>query len=585
MLAPSQTVIPRSTEVTGTFLGYNHNLRIADGEFYEMENLTSDAFPVMRERPARGFVRSLPGAQCLAACDTDITVCGGVLYLGGVSMEPYMGEERLEPGEKQIVQMGLYACVFPDGYYFNTGNYYDHGFMHNRTQVEAGVTPVQMRMCTSSGTYMEISYTQSSPPERPNNGDYWLDTSATPHSLKVFSAYTAQWTSVPTSYVRLEATGIGKGFRKEDCVTVFGLEGTQQIAALNGAHTLWGVSNDLIVIEGLIDAAFTQETGSVSVIRQTPRMDFVTECGNRLWGCRCGTVDGKPVNELYCCRLGDFCNWENFRGTADDAWVAVCGSQGPFTGAATFGDSPIFFKEDCMHRVYPSASGAHRVVTVRCEGVQAGSHRSVAAVDGRLYYKAGGGVYVYDGSLPELISEALGPTSYGHAAAGSVRGKYWISMQSGDGVWSLFVYDTRRRLWHREDSLHVRFFARVGDELYALDERDRILALLGTDGLPEREIAWSAQTGTMVCGLVGKKYVSRLNLRMILPAGSSCDVWLEYDSGGVWKHAGHVTGRGMRTFLLPIRPARCDHLRMKLTGRGSVRLLSLARVVEAGSDG
>ena len=32
----------RSQQVTDTFGGYNHNLKIPEGEFYEMENLCGD---------------------------------------------------------------------------------------------------------------------------------------------------------------------------------------------------------------------------------------------------------------------------------------------------------------------------------------------------------------------------------------------------------------------------------------------------------------------------------------------------------------------------------------------------------------
>lgn len=48
----------------------------------------------------------------------------------------------------------------------------------------------------------------------------------------------------------------------------------------------------------------------------------------------------------------------------------------------------------------------------------------------------------------------------------------------------------------------------------------------------------------MTYGLVGKKYVSRINLRMQLPKGSSVDFWVQYDSDGVWRHCGHIEGRG-----------------------------------------
>ena len=52
----------------------------------------------------------------------------------------------------------------------------------------------------------------------------------------------------------------------------------------------------------------------------------------------------------------------------------------------------------------------------------------------------------------------------------------------------------------------------------------------------------------------------------------------------MWRHCGHIEGRGLRTFLLPVRPARCDHLKFRLTGKGEMKLFSLARVLEGGSD-
>ena len=103
MLSPIQTVIRRTTERTDVFRGYNHGLQIADGEFFEMENLTSDAFPVLRERPRRGVVRVISDAQGMAARESLVTVRGGVIYLGEQSMQAYMGGAALSEGEKQIV--------------------------------------------------------------------------------------------------------------------------------------------------------------------------------------------------------------------------------------------------------------------------------------------------------------------------------------------------------------------------------------------------------------------------------------------------------------------------------------------------
>ena len=394
----------------------------------------------------------------------------------------------------------------------------------------------------------------------------------------------SQWVSIPTVYVKLEANGIGTGFKKADGIYLSGLDGTDQVEKLNGSHVLQEVGANFLVIIGIIDEDASQSTGTVKAARRVPKMDYVTESGNRLWGCRYGVSDGKTVNELYCCKLGDFKNWECYQGVSTDSWRASCGSDGRFTGAATLADSPIFFKEDCFHRVYPSAQGAHRVVEQKARGVQRGSERSLTVIADRLYYKARDGVCVYDGSLPYLISDAFGTELYRKAAAGGVRGKYFISMQDGADRWHLFVYDTLKGLWHREDGMHAVQFAALDDELYMLREDGELVTAYGSGGVKETNVSWSATSGLMTCGLVGKKYISRLNLRMQLPRGSACDFWIEYDSCGQWVHAGHMDGWGLRTFLLPIRPQRCDHLRFRMTGKGPFKLFSLSRILESGSD-
>ena len=51
---PTLSVQQESVEQVDVFGGYNHNLRIGDGEFYDMENLTSDQYPQMASRAPRG---------------------------------------------------------------------------------------------------------------------------------------------------------------------------------------------------------------------------------------------------------------------------------------------------------------------------------------------------------------------------------------------------------------------------------------------------------------------------------------------------------------------------------------------------
>lgn len=582
MRYPELTAPAQSEMVTDAFAGYNHNLRIGDGEFYEMENLTSSYYPLLSQRERRATVMSLAGVQGLLAKDALAWIKDGILYYNGLSMEPAMYGVKLTAGEKQMVSMGAYICVFPDGWYFNTEDDTDNGFMGRENTVNCQQTALTIKVCTVDGQIITISHRQQAMPENPANDAYWLDTGK--HELKQWSAVQSQWVSIPTVYVKLEANGIGTGFKKADGVQVSGLQGTEQVKKLNGSHVLQDVGDNHIVIIGIVDEDASQNTGTVKAERRVPKMDYVTESGNRLWGCRYGVSDGKTVNELYCCKLGDFKNWECYQGVATDSWRASCGSDGRFTGAATLADSPIFFKEDCFHRIYPSAQGAHRVVEQKARGVQRGSERSLTVIADRLYYKARDGVCVYDGSLPYLISDAFGTELYRRAAAGGARGKYYISMQNAQDVWELFVYDTLKGLWHREDVLHIAQFAALDDELYMLRDDGTLMTAYGSGGTLEEAVAWSATSGIMACGLTGKKYISRLNLRMQLPVGSRCDFWIEYDSGGQWVHAGHMEGWGIRTFLLPIRPQRCDHLRFRMTGTGPVKLFSLSRILESGSD-
>ena len=54
MFLPSLNEIDTNRDMVELFKGYNHNLRINDGEFYDMKNLTSDHYPTLSPRGKRG---------------------------------------------------------------------------------------------------------------------------------------------------------------------------------------------------------------------------------------------------------------------------------------------------------------------------------------------------------------------------------------------------------------------------------------------------------------------------------------------------------------------------------------------------
>ena len=156
-------------------------------------------------------------------------------------------------------------------------------------------------------------------------------------------------------------------------------------------------------------------------------------------------------------------------------------------------------------------------------------------------------------------------------------------MKDAEEKWSLFVYDIRRNLWMREDELHAEAFAALHNELYCLTG-DALLAMTGSVGEPEPFVSWEAETGMLYYQYPDRKYLSRFNLRLYMEEGAQLDVYLMYDSGGEWVRQGRVKMKGTRTVTLPVRPRRCDHLRMKLVGKGEVRLYSIAKILTMGSD-
>ena len=583
-------------QVTDVFGGYNHNLKIEDGEFYEMENLTSSYFPLFASRGKRGKVAQLTAPGGLLAKSRLAYIDGAKLFYDGADVTSYIQaagysistDETMLP--KSLISMGAYILIFPDKLYINTENYTDCG------SIEAAFTTaensaVSYSICKADGSEYAQPVIGGSEPENPDNGSLWIDTSRVPHALKQYSSSSSMWVDVPTVYTKISYAGIGKSFQKYDGVKIAGCRSAEasiadQIEALNGSKILYEKGDDFIIVVGLLDQAYTQTAGSVSVSRKMPDMDFITEAENRLWGCKYGLVDGVTLNEIYCCALGDFKNWSQFLGLSTDSYVASVGTDGPWTGAVTHLGYPIFFKENVLHKVYISATGAHKIADTACRGVQSGSHKSLVVVNERLYYKSVTDICVYDGSLPTSVSPQFGTERYFDAVGGFIGDKYYVSMRDSRNAWHLFVYDTAKGFWHREDETQALCFARCKGDLYYIDAKSKALMCTGgSEGEPESLVNWSATTGLQGYNTVEQKYVSRFNLRMKLPIGSQADIYIQYDSDGIWQHSGHIEGVGTKTFMLPVRPRRCDHFQIKLEGKGAVRIYSFAKVLEQGSDG
>lgn len=573
---PTLHGIPTEKRVISEFLGYDHVLRPGEGEWFDMENLSSDGFPVMRTRKRRGLVRrSLEKITGVIAREGLCWTAGSRFYHNGQAVELGLTEEP-----KQLVSMGAYILILPDRKWVNT---VDLSF----GDVDCCFTApdAELRLCTLEGDDLPVDHVGSEEPNAPENGSVWLDTGTVPHSLKKYSAASALWVSLATTYVRISAPGIGRGFGLYDGIRLEGLAGSafDDLRNLDGAAIVWNKGEDYLVVVGLLEEV---RRASVTVSRRMPEMDFVVESGNRLWGCRYGpSADGQVVNEIYASKLGDFRNWSCYMGISTDSYTVSIGSDGPFTGAITHGGYPLFFKENFLHKVYGQIPANFQVQSTACRGVQQGSGESLAIVNEVLYYLGTSGVCAYDGSLPVEVSSQFGAVRCHAGAAAGGGNKYYLRALENDDTETVFVLDTARGMWHRESGCGAERLRSVRGDVLAVREHELVSLLGSGDETDEPDFTWMAETGILGAVSMNGKNLARVAVRLAMEAGSTLRILAQYDSIGPWQELGRMKSRRLKAFTIPVPMQRCDHLRLRLEGDGDCTVYALMMEMEGCTAG
>ena len=589
---PTLTAQDTSRQMIDIFKGYNHNLRISDGEFYDMKNLTADHYPVLSPRGNRGVYASPTNPQGLIAKDSLCYVDGAYFV-----MNDYRIDMGLNDDPKQLISMGAYVIIMPDKKYINTRDLTDYGPIEATFQANSAT----YEMCKVDGNLYTGAIKSTTAPENPENMQLWIDISSTPHVLKQYSETSAVWNQIATTYIKISAPNIAANFSQYDAVKISGLpENITQLQDIEGQMCpLWAAyhdpgeegeenpraegTDDYIVIVGLLDEAVTAES-NLQLERTMPIMDFVIESENRLWGCHYGVAaNGEVVNEIYACKLGDFKNWDCRMNISTDSYSASCGTDGPFTGAITHMGYPLFFKENCVHKVYGNYPANFQIQTTACNGVQKDCDKSLAIVNTTLFYKARSGICAYDGSLPTEVSYAMGNEAYSDAVGGSHGNKYYISMKDVDKKYHLFVFDTAKGMWHKEDNLQVDCFCSCRGEMYAISG-GKIITMRGS-GAPDTDpVEWMAETGEIGINSPDMKYISRLTIRMSMDIGAEVRIYAQYDFDDEWDQLCVLKGYNLRSFSIPVRPRRCDHMRLRFEGEGMCKIYSITKTIEQGSE-
>ena len=90
------------------FGGYNHTPGAGDGELWDMENLTGDAYPYLSPRKRRGLVRTISAPGGIGAENRLFWVDGDGFYYDG------QRKGTVSAGKKVFACMSGRIIIFPD---------------------------------------------------------------------------------------------------------------------------------------------------------------------------------------------------------------------------------------------------------------------------------------------------------------------------------------------------------------------------------------------------------------------------------------------------------------------------------------
>lgn len=594
-------------EMISQFMGYNHNYRINSGEWYDMENLSSDNYPVMTPRDKRALLVETSNIRGILISDNNLTyLAGNVLHYGSntFDLEEYFrtGSQTDELGgivyqydtsEQQLVRFGAYIIAFPSGVYVNVIDR-TTGSITEKYESPAGIE-ITYKICDSTGSDLKNVEARDDAPDDPSDGDYWLRTTTDAAGLYMWVGYLSTWEAVATCYISIEVPGenLAEKFSVGDAVYM-----NSGISDINSGSIIQSINEDRMIILGLLPrVSITEITDSgwkLSIERKIPDLDMVCVSNNRIWGCHYGEdYSGEVVNEIYASKLGDFKNWYCYAGLSTDSYALSVGEPGEWTGCISYQGYPTFFKENCVMKIYGSMPSEYQLSTHTCRGVQTGSEKSLAIVNEYLVYKSSSDICVYDGSSPTSISAALSRSAkYYEAVAAGCNGKYYVSMENNLGKTINLVYDMEYGLWMKNDS-KVRYsqftqtesgqiYGTTGTKIYGIGANDNIVF---QSKLPDEEyVEWYAESGDMGFDYPDHKYVNGLAVRAYIPYKSELNVQISFDDG-VWQDRGTYRGNDdTQTIAIRGLPTRCDHYRLRFSGHGDVRVYSVATTLETLSE-
>ena len=521
--------------MTANFYGLNHNLKIADGEWFDMENLTSDHLPVAAVRNKRSRLirreagQDLNQAIALSTCNVGENTERMPVYLteDGILCVADRYEFDLKPygikteGSKRIAEMGAYLIVLPDWIYVNTATISESSGNYDIGRADKKVTwpknenveyVMKITVCDIEGinaNYVSYSRPGQMSDDQPKNGETWFfygdeDENAT---FMRFDEQAEEWYAIEAylkialyeresetgeikeifmeglddlqtgDVVQMEGDAVPEQLRKyfSQPISVAGVSTETKTVSYgkkkNGIKGFWVKG----IFQGISGATVTLSSDQAfTVKRAIPSMDVDTifESGNRLWGAAIRyNDDGVLINEIYCSARGDISRW--YMGKSDDYDAPGTFSVGE-GGEWTGGidyGGVPTFFKENIMYRVFGSGGSFSIDETPCEGVEGKAKMTLAEVNGAIYFKAKSHVMRYDGSVPQAISNPVD---------GLIpKEVWWIGKKLGDKYAlatdgdDLFLLDTQKGVWTRERKKFL-LMASGGNNVFAIEDGNLI---------------------------------------------------------------------------------------------------------------
>ncbi len=588
------------------FCGFSTDERAEGGTLVRAENVSDSSFPSVRPRPRRATLGKY--GKIIAAFDDDrlVRIEDGVFFNGDTEI---MRDFFFDHVEHKIMKVGSYLAAMPTGAYFNTADSTDFGITSSTYLM--GVQGSEIATVDKNFNVISEYTVLGTKPAGALDGSLWAKPKADGgYEMMIYGDH--EWYPYE-SYVRIKWPSLAKKHRVGEVLECSGLD--REIGKyIRIAHT----DGEHIYFAGA--APHIEKITNYTLKRYMPTLQQFTLLDGRIVGVFCGyDGNGKFISKAYAGAVNNPISWSEY----DGGLSADIGGSEEFTGITEYRGDVLAFTENTLVRLKISDKEI-TASTLKCDGVRKRDGKSIACIDGTVYYKGKNGIYAYDGSFPKKISGALDkelffavaekpleappaeelPDDYigelfpgvtffdaeSPSPAGVYNGKYYVRLQDKKGGSGIYVYNTVTKCWSIEDDPGVTEFFKTEENLMAVckDGNGSKLVLWDydsadisavdrytKDGYPvvEDKVRWFFETGKTFADNKNNMTPTRLFLKARLKSGGSLGVGCICNGESFPRRTVSVSDTRGDNFEIPLSVGNCDSVRLAVYGRGEAEML------------